>query len=326
MTSAQAPDPRSNPAAFASRLAARLCAVELPSRTSTDVEANGDLNHLHASFDARSIDWGDTTPGDSAVRRRLRRSAARLTFPLQQYLTSNQAASARLHDSHVRMIQGLHERIAELEHRIAQGPRESDERRLSLPKATPTDAAAAVDRIAVALEGHGHVVDVRCGSGSLLKALKVRGIPSSGIDSRWTKVGSARDEGLEAITADWRRVLLTMPAGTVGAIVATQALEWGSISDAAILTSGAFRALRPGGVLVVEVIDPDVLTAARGLLLPDLLCTSPIALTVLAKHTGFAVDHIAPPNGSDLSTLRMRDDDHITCPVHLIIGRRPTNA
>ena len=320
------PDPRSNPEAFASRLASRLRATRLPTLPAdrgTVATLDGDLNHLHASFDVRAIDWRVPTAG-GRIRRTIVGSVAHSLLPLQEHLTSLHAASARLHASHLTAIRALEERVAELGR-----PREAADRgatssdAYNLAAAEPEAASAALAVVAEAFDAPGHVLDIRCGSGAALAALAARGVSASGVDPRWDLVGAARAQGLDAVTGDWQRLLAAVPDASLGGIVAVQALEWGARADGVHLIREAFRALRPGGVLAIEIIDPAVLIEARGVLLPDLREVSPNAVALLARHVGFELERHDAPDDPALETLRACEGAYVTGPVHLLVARRP---
>lgn len=328
----QPQDARSNPASFASRIAARLCAVDLPTPPAISTyqqQSAGDLNHLHARFDAREVDLGAASTRNP-VARRVREAAASVTYPLQEYLTSQQAASARLHDGHVAAITALQGRVQELEQSLKYAERTEPIRSpdlggsFLLPAVSPKDAAACLEDTVGAISPPGPALDLRCGAGATLRALREHGITAVGVDHRWERVGDARDQGLAALTHDWQQFLPTVSEAGLGAITAIQILEWGARGDGVLLARESFRALRPGGQLIVETIDPVVVNAGRGLLLPDFTEVEPEAFTTLLRHLGFVIERHEAPASQSLEGLKLRDDVYVTGPVHRIVARRPT--
>jgi SAM-dependent methyltransferase len=153
------------------------------------------------------------------------------------------------------------------------------------------------------LRGHEPVLDVGCGRGELLGLLRGAGIDARGIDANGDMVAFARGEGLDVQQAD----LLDALGGSreLGAITALQVVE--HLPPAAIVRflELARAALRPGGLLVLETINP-VSPAALRHYFADLTHAQPLVaetLQLLVQGAGFHDVEIrwlnAPPPHDD---------------------------
>lgn len=111
------------------------------------------------------------------------------------------------------------------------------------------------ERVAVwvpRLEGYGPVLDLGCGRGEVLGVLGAAGIEARGFDSSERMVAICRGKGFAAEVGDLFKVLRDAPAGSLGAIVSLHVVEHLPAASLVDLTSLAFRALRPGGRLILE--------------------------------------------------------------------------
>jgi SAM-dependent methyltransferase len=133
------------------------------------------------------------------------------------------------------------------------------------------------------------VLDVGCGRGEFLGLLRDAGIEARGVDAGADMVAYARGEGLEVEQADALEYLARLPEGSLGGIFAAQLVEHLPPSQLFRLLELAARALRPGGLLVAETINPLSPLALRAYF-ADLTHAQPIVpetLALLAKQAGF---------------------------------------
>jgi SAM-dependent methyltransferase len=133
------------------------------------------------------------------------------------------------------------------------------------------------------------VLDVGCGRGEFLGLLRDAGIEARGVDADADMVAYARGEGLEVEQADALEYLARLPEGSLGGIFAAQLVEHLPPSQLFRLLELAARALRPGGLLVAETINPLSPLALRAYF-ADLTHAQPIVpetLALLAKQAGF---------------------------------------
>ncbi|WP_016700636.1 class I SAM-dependent methyltransferase [Actinoalloteichus spitiensis] len=102
-----------------------------------------------------------------------------------------------------------------------------------------------------------HILDVGCGTGDHVAALRNRGAHVVGLDSSPEMVGRARRKypDLRFVTGDLLAVgpadLAPFPAAGADAILSNATLHW--IPEASRAARALFRLLRPGGRLVAEL-------------------------------------------------------------------------
>jgi O-antigen chain-terminating methyltransferase len=107
------------------------------------------------------------------------------------------------------------------------------------------------------LRGHSaQLVDIGCGRGEWLELLRDNDISAYGVDPSETFVRSNIERGLDARVADGPSYLREMPESSLGAVTAFHVIEHLSFGQLIELIDGALRALRPGGVLIVETPNP----------------------------------------------------------------------
>ena len=108
------------------------------------------------------------------------------------------------------------------------------------------------------------VLDVGCGRGEALALLRDHGIPARGIDSSARMVALCRERGLEAEEGDAFAALAALPEGSLGGLVSFHVIEHLPAASLDRLVRLAYRALKPGGVLILETPNPlSMLVAAR---------------------------------------------------------------
>lgn len=108
------------------------------------------------------------------------------------------------------------------------------------------------------------VLDVGCGRGEALALLRDHGIPARGIDSSARMVALCRERGLEAEEGDAFAALAALPEGSLGGVVSFHVIEHLPAALLDRLVRLAYRALKPGGVLILETPNPlSMLVAAR---------------------------------------------------------------
>lgn len=108
------------------------------------------------------------------------------------------------------------------------------------------------------------VLDVGCGRGEALALLRDHGIPARGIDSSARMVALCHERGLEAEEGDAFASLAALPEGSLGGVVSFHVIEHLPAALLDRLVRLAYRALKPGGVLILETPNPlSMLVAAR---------------------------------------------------------------
>lgn len=147
----------------------------------------------------------------------------------------------------------------------------------------------------------GRVVDVGCGRGEFLELLRDAAIDSFGVDRHPDMVGHCRAKDLEAIQEDALSYLAGVPNGSLGGIFSAQMIEHLELSDVPRFFELAADALAPGGVLIVETLNPRSLFVFAHAMYVDLGHSRPLhpyALEFLARAAGFSearVEYLFPP-------------------------------
>ena len=140
------------------------------------------------------------------------------------------------------------------------------------------------------LRPHAPVLDIGCGRGEMLELLRDAGIEASGVDSDVGMVQEARRRGLTLHEGDAVAYLATLDDGAMGGLIACQVIEhipWPALTT---VLREAYRVLRPGGVFIMETVNPHCLQALKAFWL-DPTHQHPIfpeACLVFARQAGFS--------------------------------------
>ena len=97
-------------------------------------------------------------------------------------------------------------------------------------------------------------LDIGCGAGEFVQFLSTHGIPAQGIDSNATEVARAKERGLDVHCAD-AFLYLEAHQECFAGISLLEVIEHLPPESIASLLSAIFRALVPGGVVLLETIN-----------------------------------------------------------------------
>ncbi len=139
------------------------------------------------------------------------------------------------------------------------------------------------------LAGSPPVLDLGCGRGELLVLLREAGVAARGVDANGDMVAFARGEGVEVEQADALTALEGVEAETLGAVTALQLVEHLPPAALVRLLGLAASKLRPGGLLLLETINPVSPQALRNYF-ADLTHAQPLVaetLELLVREAGF---------------------------------------
>lgn len=157
------------------------------------------------------------------------------------------------------------------------------------------------------------VLDVGCGRGELLALLRDAGIEARGVDADADMVAFARGEGLDVGHADLLEHLDGLADESLGGIFAGQVVEHLPPPALVRLLELARAKLRPGGVLVVETINPLSPLALQNYF-ADLTHAQPLVpatLELLTRQAGFREIETrflnAPPASERLRDIELPD-------------------
>lgn len=156
----------------------------------------------------------------------------------------------------------------------------------------------------------GPVLDCGCGRGELLQLLGEAGIEARGVDNDPGMLEVARAAGLDVVERDAVEHLAGLKPGTLGAVVALEVIEHLPEPELLKFFRAAHRALRPGGSLIVETVNPHVVHALKAFWL-DPTHQHPLfpeTVLELCRQAGFGEGAVFHPTGSgDVALDRYRE-------------------
>jgi len=153
--------------------------------------------------------------------------------------------------------------------------------------------------------GSAFVVDVGCGRGELLEALRAEGVPARGIDVNHAMVELCRMRGLDAIEADALTGLLRQADESIAGLVAIQVVEHFEPAYLVRFLETAYQKMQPGAPLILETINPACWMAFFETYIRDLTHQRPLhpdTLKYLVEASGFTsvdVQYRRPVRDSD---------------------------
>jgi O-antigen chain-terminating methyltransferase len=139
--------------------------------------------------------------------------------------------------------------------------------------------------------GLSDVLDVGCGRGEFLDLLREAGVPARGIDLNLEMVSRCQAKGLDVEAADALGHLAALDDASLGGIIATQVVEHLQPDDLVRFLELSARRLRPGGVIVLETINPASWSAFFDSYIRDLTHVRPVhpdTLRYLLVANGFS--------------------------------------
>ncbi|HTX00386.1 MAG TPA: class I SAM-dependent methyltransferase, partial [Acidimicrobiales bacterium] len=157
----------------------------------------------------------------------------------------------------------------------------------------------------------GPVLDVGCGDGWWIAQLDQAGVPAYGIDVRPRAIELARHRGVDSRLEGAHEHLAACAKGSLGAVTLLRVVEYLAIDELVQLLDLALLALKEGGILLVETLDPAnavVATSvfpqdpARRQLVPKEL------LSYLVRARGFGEPEIRPGEAA-AATLVLREPE-----------------
>lgn len=125
------------------------------------------------------------------------------------------------------------------------------------PEAVVRERARAYVDDLRASAGLGPVLDLGAGRGELLEVLAEAGIAAYGVDIEHGYVERCRAKGLDVREEDVRSHLAGLEERSLGAVTAIQLVEHLQTDELIELVELAARALRPGGLLILETQNPE---------------------------------------------------------------------
>jgi O-antigen chain-terminating methyltransferase len=164
---------------------------------------------------------------------------------------------------------------------------------------------ARVDDYVPIFEGRSNVVDVGCGRGELLDALRTAGVTARGVDVSPAMVEMCRARGFDVELGDAVSYVSRQQDGSLGGLIAIQVVEHFTPVYLTRFLEAAFHAMAPGAPIVLETINPSCWMAFFETYIRDLTHQQPLhpeTLRHLVQATGFSnvdVQFRAPVSEND---------------------------
>ncbi len=160
------------------------------------------------------------------------------------------------------------------------------------------------------------VLDVGCGEGAMLRELRYLGIAATGIELDPVRAVALRDEGFEVVTADAVEAAEAMATDAIDGAFLGHIVEHLEPEALGVLLRSLWKAMSPGGVLVIQTpnFEVDAVHSRVFWLDPTHRRPYPVeALAAMVREAGFEAD---PAIGGSLAPLAPLD-------VYLVARRRP---
>jgi O-antigen chain-terminating methyltransferase len=158
-------------------------------------------------------------------------------------------------------------------------------------RGTAADIRRRVEDYLPLLERAESVVDVGCGRGELLAALRARGVAARGVDANPAMVDVCRAQGLDVEQGDAVSYLTRQADGSIGALAAIQVVEHFDPAYLLRFLDTAYHKVAPGGPLVLETINAACWMAFFETYIRDLTHQRPLhpdTLSFLVEASGFS--------------------------------------
>ncbi len=101
------------------------------------------------------------------------------------------------------------------------------------------------------------VVDIGCGRGEWLEILKQEGVAARGIDHNRVFIEQCRQNGLDVVEADALAYLRSLPDQSLNAVTSFHLIEHLPFEGLITLLDEMIRALRSGGLVILETPNPE---------------------------------------------------------------------
>jgi len=185
--------------------------------------------------------------------------------------------------------------------------------------------------------GQSNVLDIGCGRGEFLSLLRDAKIDAQGVDIDPAMVELCHVNGLSATHGDALSHLARARDGSFGGIFAAQLIEHLAPGRSVQLVRLMHSKLRPGGVIVIETVNPESLVALSHFYLDPthVRPIHPLTLEWLAQTVGFVdveLIYLSPvedgtrlrelPNGTAVSESTTQFNNAIAATNNVLYGPR----
>jgi SAM-dependent methyltransferase len=135
------------------------------------------------------------------------------------------------------------------------------------------------------------VLDLGCGRGEFLELLRANGVQGYGVDLNDRMIERCLEKGLDCRKADILEALAEWPDGSLDGVFSSQVIEHLSPGYMKRMVELAFSKLTPGGIIVLETVNPVSVFAFVQIYNLDATHERPVhpeALRFLLESSGFA--------------------------------------
>jgi SAM-dependent methyltransferase len=180
-------------------------------------------------------------------------------------------------------------------------------------RATREEIYAAYDEMANRLGKSAPVFDFGCGRGEFLELLTKKGVECRGVEIDPVLAEDARKAGLDVVAGDGIKLLAAEKDESLGGLTLLQVIEHLTIQQQLDLVALAYEKLRPGGIAIVETVNPQSLYVYAHAFYLDPTHTRPVHpayLSFLFEQAGFSEvkwEWRNPPPAQDI--LEPESDD-----------------
>jgi O-antigen chain-terminating methyltransferase len=183
--------------------------------------------------------------------------------------------------------------------------------------------ALAEDYLPDLAEAGGPVLDIGSGRNEWLELLHEHGIEARGVDTNEAFVADAHARGLDAVQADALEYLNSVPDGSLGAVTAFHVAEHLDLESLLALLGRAARALRPGGLLLLETPNPTNIRVGASAFYIDPTHLKPLHpqfLEFLVLREGFVSAEVRYVHPTDLHDVELPVPEDASPRVHSALG------
>lgn len=177
------------------------------------------------------------------------------------------------------------------------------------------------------------VTDLGCGRGEWLELLQQSGIAAQGVDLDEGMLAACRERGLDVTHGDAIAYLKNLPDASQAVVSAFHVAEHLPFDLLEELVAHAFRALRPGGLLILETPNPENLAVGTSGFYMDPTHQRPLPPALLAflpEFLGFArVKTLRLQEGASLrgrTPVRLEDVLAGVSPDYAVIAQKAPDA
>jgi O-antigen chain-terminating methyltransferase len=169
---------------------------------------------------------------------------------------------------------------------------------------------ARFEEYAPRFDGLSNVVDLGCGRGEFLELLNARGIAARGVDSNHAMAEACRARGLDVTEGDALTFFQAQADASLGGVFSAQVVEHLPPAYLVRLLETVAHKVRPGGLVILETINPTSWVAFFDSFIRDITHVWPLhpeTLQYLMRASGFresTIEYRAPvPTEDQLQPL-----------------------